>query len=446
MTSQRYATIILFLLFMSSTALTQSLKPILFKGATLIDGWNNVALTNTNVVIRGKSISLAGKAYSNIPPDGASVIDVSGKYIIPGLIDVHAQYRTVEDLKMMFLMGVTTANIIVSSPEQRREVERLQRDDSANIPELMVMYTMPMAQSSVEEDDRSAIDSLLRKLPRTEAEARAHIANMKENGINHVLLKYDDLQWCGDSQHHEEQVDTMALTVFMKEAKRQRLLVSIQTPKLRNAEVMLEVGAFSIVHGILDERLSSAVVSRMGSNNVYYVPTLTFFEYLANGPSIVQRLLGDSLFRRALPQATMMEYAAPQFRSGFYSTCTNNAYASDHLEIIYDNASAVIKDYIPVPVGSNLPTLPGIAYHIELENLVKAGLTPMQAILSASVFSSEYLGLRDKVGFVHLKFEADFLVLDKNPLEDIRNTTSISMIVKNGVLYDVQSLRENYRK
>ena len=99
---------------------------------------------------------------------------------------------------------------------------------------------------------------------------------------------------------------------------------------------------------------------------------------------------------------------------------------------------------IPIGAGTDTPLLisvPGYSLHAELEYLVRAGLSPLEALKSATVRPAEYFSLQDEMGTIDVGKKADFVLLDANPLDNIANTREISGVVSKGRFYSAASLR-----
>ena len=93
--------------------------------------------------------------------------------------------------------------------------------------------------------------------------------------------------------------------------------------------------------------------------------------------------------------------------------------------------------------GTDAPlplVMPGFSLHQELEVLVKAGLTPFEALRAATLIPAQYFKLDDKLGKIEEQMWADLVLLSKNPLEDIRNTRSIEAVIKDGIFYNVPEI------
>ena len=103
-----------------------------------------------------------------------------------------------------------------------------------------------------------------------------------------------------------------------------------------------------------------------------------------------------------------------------------------------------MKKYgVEIMAGTDTPLgcfTPGFSLHKELETLVEAGLTPLEALDSATVKPAQFFGVENQLGNIEVGMLADLVLLSKNPLKDIGNTRSIEMVVKEGELYDAQAL------
>jgi imidazolonepropionase-like amidohydrolase len=99
---------------------------------------------------------------------------------------------------------------------------------------------------------------------------------------------------------------------------------------------------------------------------------------------------------------------------------------------------------IPIGAGTDAPlglSVPGYSLHSELEMLVRAGLSPLEALQSATVRPAEYFSLQDEMGSIDVGKKADMVLLDANPLDDITNTKKISAVVTKGTLLTEEDLR-----
>ena len=119
--------------------------------------------------------------------------------------------------------------------------------------------------------------------------------------------------------------------------------------------------------------------------------------------------------------------------------------AREQFERAKQNLSQLAKSGVRIGLGSDhTPTrFPGYMEHRELELMVQAGLTPMQAIMAGTRNAAAHLGVLDWLGTLEPRKHADFVVLDENPLDDIRNTRKIRMVIKGGIPVARDSLLED---
>jgi imidazolonepropionase-like amidohydrolase len=307
--------------------------------------------------------------------------------------------------------------------EEGRQRSFQTKPDSTLSPEMY--FTAPVFGSTNTWDGKSTV---VNPHPSTPESARSAVRWLHAQKIPRFKILYD-----------EQQMDSTIVVALLDEARKVGISTSVQIANSRSAQTALDAGATMLVRGMYDERLGSSIIDNMIQRNTYYVSTLTRYESIAGGQTFFQHIISDSLFRLSLPQSVLHSLTLPDIPQEY--KIISPGFTSEHLKILYDNSGAIVKNYIPVPMGTDVPFLPGISAHVELENLVKAGLTPMQAIVSATAISAECLGMRKQVGFLSINYQADMLVLDRNPMEDIRNTRSISMVIKKGKIFYPKELR-----
>lgn len=418
-----------------TVVISQRQRPIVLEEATVIDSWNTGPITNCFIVIEGNKISYIGKRYEVEIPENAQKFNLKGKYVIPGLIDVESRFRTPEELRTLLSWGVTSANCSFESIEEGERFSQMTKVDSAQFPDIYV--TAPMFGSP-------GNDVVLNVKPKTPEDARAQVRLLHSKKISRFKIL------CNKKQTNEglpvEQLDSSVILALIDEAKKLGISTAIQTSSIKEAQMAIEAGVSILVGGIQDEQLGSSLIDEMVQRNTYYVSTLSRYEAFSDAKKFLNNILSDSLFRSTLTQSELTTYAQPEAVRLNDNRFPEFTVSPERLALVYGNSGAIVKHYIPVPMGTDVPSLPGISAHIELENLVKAGLTPMQAIVSATAISAECLGQRKNLGFLYMNYQADMLVLEKNPLEDIRNTRTISMIIKKGKIFTPKELREPVQK
>ncbi len=126
-------------------------------------------------------------------------------------------------------------------------------------------------------------------------------------------------------------------------------------------------------------------------------------------------------------------------RAKYWSNLPPEASRKKYVHLREKMITELWKAGVPLMAGSDSPQwflVSGFAIHDELENLTQSGLTPFGALQTATVHPARYLEIDKQKGTITAGKDADLLLLDKNPLDDIRNARTINSLFKNGILYD----------
>jgi len=170
---------------------------IVFRGGTLIDGTGAPARPNSLLVVSGGRIVSLGEAtpeeLSHLAA-GSQVIDVSGKWIIPGLIDAHVHAESDEDLRTMLRWGVTSVRLMAEDVAAARKlaVESSIRTDVPDVFPAAPIFTTKGGWW----DQGEPPDANVNRIPATPAEARDSVRKAKERGSSEIKLMLDDMAWC----------------------------------------------------------------------------------------------------------------------------------------------------------------------------------------------------------------------------------------------------------
>ena len=203
---------------------------------------------------------------------------------------------------------------------------------------------------------------------------------------------------------------------------------------LDDAKALLQRGLDVVAHSVRDQPVDARFIELMKVRNLPYIPTLALDEsqYIyAEHPAWMR----ERFFTAAVESSVLASWQTPEYAARMRisrSTPKNQA--------AFDMAMANVKTLrgagVTIAMGTDsgaMPTrIPGFAEHRELQLLVQAGLSPMEAIVAATRNSARVLGAQEDRGTLEVGKRADFLVLEKNPLEDIHNTTKINAIWHGG--------------
>jgi imidazolonepropionase-like amidohydrolase len=393
-----------------ATGVSAQSSAVAYTGATVWDGTGAPATANATIVVDGGRIMAVGAGAP--VPAGARTVSLAGKYVIPGLIETHGHVtgawapedvrdpveRVRGDLLLYARYGVTTVNSL--------------GDDTPTLA----------ARNAASPADARA--RLLASGPVVTASnasgARAAAVANADAGVNWLKLRVDDN--LGSSQ----KMPWEAVEAVMQVGRERGIPVATHMFYLEDAKRLLELGTSMIAHSVRDQDVDAALVGMLAQRRVCYVPTLvrevSTFVY-ADRPA----WFDDPFF---LAHAHRGEMAATE-DAGFRGRQRNAAapYGAA-LEQAQHNLRLLADAGVRVAFGTDAgPTarFPGYFEHLELGLMVDAGLTPEQALRSATGVAADCLGLTD-VGTLQAGKWADFLVLGENPLEDVSATHTLERV------------------
>jgi imidazolonepropionase-like amidohydrolase len=407
-------------------------------GATLINPAAAIPIANATIVIAGPRIAQAGPAASVKAPAGAEVIDATGKFVTPGLADMHnhlddgglsRQQNRVGNLGRLLAVGVTTVFNPSVSEGDFSKLKAATAPDSS--PYARFFGTGPGI--TAEGDQLGALSPK----PKTAAEAQAVVQRLKALNVDAIKVMRDDLTW--SSTRRMEPMSFEVLQAILDEAHRQGLKVYAHAPQLQRAKEALRAGVDGLLHGIIDETVDDEFLGLMKKNNASYVPTLAMFEDVADVAASARRqgAYWDQLGLQ--PAGVYQFFASAQGVQIFQTQLNNTSFAKERLPVLRANVKRVFDAGVPVVMGSDtgfFGVFLGAASQVEMELMVEAGLTPPQAIDAATINAARMIGREKEQGSLEAGKAADFLILDVNPREDIRSLRRIHRVVKGGVVYD----------
>jgi imidazolonepropionase-like amidohydrolase len=406
----------------------------------VIDGTGGTPLEDATVLIAGNRIVSIRPGTSAVPA-GAHVVDLHGDTVIPGLINAHGHLALISggqnsptsyteenvlaELRQYESYGVTAMLSLGLNRDLLYPIRTQQREGKQ---EGATVFT---ADRGIGVPDAApplpgAADQLYR--PATVAEARAAVDDMAKRHPDMVKIWVDSL---GKTKN------TMSPEIYravIQEAHQRHLRVAAHVYYLADAKLLVSAGVDVLAHSVRDKPVDQELIAAIKRRGVWYLPTLTVDEsfYLyAPHPGFMQL----DFFKSAVsPEALAM------LESDAYSqkvdqdpkTAQHKAdFAMDqqNLKTLYD---AGVRVGFGTDSGAMPTRIPGFSEHRELEDMVQAGLTPMQAIVCATRSNAMLLGIDATRGTLRAGKRADLIVLAANPLDDITNTRSIVTIYHDG--------------
>ncbi|SDF63876.1 amidohydrolase family protein [Dyella sp. 333MFSha] len=416
------------------------------RGARLLDGTGGPAREDVTMVIDGDRITMLGAGLRVKMPKDTTVVDYTGKTIIPGLISDHGHIGSVDgtrsgtpdlytrdnalrQLRQWRAYGVTTVTSLgVNNPDvfyPLRADLHAGKADGADLFGADRGIGVPngappakMMQVGPNQLDR----------PSTPDEARAAVDAAAERGTDIVKIWVDDFNGSLPVKMKPE-----IWHAVIDEAHAKHLRVAAHVYYLDDARQLVDAGVDILAHGVRDRPVDSAFVQAMKQHGTWYIATLDLNEaaYIyARHPA----WMDQPFFTHAVQPALARQFADTAWRDRVQndgSTRTNEEALQTNLKNLKTLYDAGVRIGFGTDAGAMPLRIPGFAEHRELALMVDAGLTPMQAIQIATQRAAELLGLDDR-GVLARGKRADFIVLDADPSGDIEATTKISAVWQRG--------------
>lgn len=407
-------------------------------GATVIDGRGGGPIENSVIVIRGERIEqVAPKGLASVPSQ-AETIDVSGKFVIAGLGDAHNHIDMdgygmepgptdhKARLGKMLGWGFTT----IFDPGTR---------EMDLFPELKVLGQgksrfsryFGVGRGFAAKGGYGQVNAFRPDSPK---QAREMVREMKADGVDAIKIYYSDLIYV--QREGLPVLEDGLMAAIIDETHENGLKVYVHAPVLHYAKKALRAGVDGLVHGILSEPVDEEFIALMRRNQAIYIPTFAAFDSIANLGRWVQKAkLFDE--QNAIPSEVYELGLDENTQEAWEMQWDNLVYMKSRLPVLRTNLKKVWDAGITVVCGADLAgAMMGVSSQMELVEMVNAGLTPEQAIQTATINVARMLGRESEQGTVEAGKLADLLILDANPLLDISNIRYIHRVVLGGTIFD----------
>lgn len=401
-------------------------------GATVFDGTR--AIPDATVLISRDRVVRVGRAIP-LPPD-IDVVDGRGRFVIPGLIDVHQHLgQSLEErttnLARMLGFGYTT----VFDPFTSMANFAVLKARSAAPDSPRYLSTGPMLGSPGGWGDFGLEETETVTGPEHAFEV---VDQLADAGVDAIKAANDDWFW-GRFPLGTMPVDTQVAIVAA--ARRRGLKVFFHAPAKRLAAQALEAGAAGLLHGVLDEPVDQDFLRLLRRTGASYVSTTIIFEVFGDLVGTVGRQ--QAYDRRGLvPAATYDALRGPEAIAAVEST-VDPAVMRSLLTNLRANVVPVSRNGTNVAFGSDggsFGEAPGIASQFELVLNVEAGLTPREVLRGATAGAAQMLGRHD-LGCLAPGRLADLVILSADPLADLTNLHLVDDVVRGGRLFHAADLR-----
>jgi len=390
---------------------------IAFVGGTIIDGTDAEPLPDSVLVVTDGRVRSVGPRAAVSIPEGADVIDVSGKYLMPGMINAHGhvgatvgldangEYSTENLMRQLGLYaryGITTVNSLGGDEAAGFALRNEQYRSSLQRARLFV------AGSVIAGADEQAI--------------RDQVNRNADMGANFIKTRIDD------NLGATQKMSRPLFDALVEQAHMRRLPVAVHLFYLDDAKYMLEVGADLIAHSIRDLPVDREFIATVAEQGVCYIPTLTrevsTFVY-----EDVPEFFSDPYFLKEADPQVLAQLQTPERMSRMANSRAAQAYKAG-LEVALANVGALHAADIPIAMGTDTgppARFQGYFEHMELQLMADAGMSPLDVIRSATGVAADCIGMSD-IGTLEPGRWADFSILTANPAIDIANTKTIETV------------------
>jgi imidazolonepropionase-like amidohydrolase len=460
------------LLLTSSTAIAQSTALV---GATVVDGTGRPGIANAVVVVNGDRLACVGTAAQCPVPAGATRVDVTGRFVTPGLVDAHVHFsqtgwvdgrpdglsapavypypETARALRAnparwyrsYLCSGVTAVYDVGGHPWTTALPAQAERDSMAPHVRAAGPLLTHAPRTALRVDDE-----IYTFLPMaTSADARTSVATLKAMGASAVKVWY-----LAPSAAQQDELDARLAEVGAA-ARAAGLDLIVHATELRGAKAALKAGAAMLVHSVEDEPLDDEFMSLLQTTRAVYAPTLVVHRnavhafasiilgtrYPIDDPgrcvdsSTVAKTTRVAPLRALIPDFTR---ASERVLRGLDEAEVRGAVRADNLRRVRAAGATIV---VATDAGNPL-TFHGASIFSELEAMQAAGLSAADIVVMATRNGAQAMGRLKDFGTLEAGKLADLLVLAEDPRADVRAFRSLTHVMRGGRLYQQAALAQ----
>lgn len=379
---------------------------VVYEGARLLVGDGSV-IENAVFSVEGGRFVAVGPAGQVSAPEGATRVDISGKTVMPAIVDAHVHLNTsrdalIDDLRHRTYFGVGAA---ISMGSDVDDVPLAVRDE--DIPDIARF--------------RSAGTGFARPEPGRREVHWVNTVDEALQGVQEEIARNVDMIkiWVDDRGGQFEKLTPELYGAIIDEAHANGLRVAAHIFELEDAKGLLQAGIDYFAHGVRDRDIDDE-----------------FMALIAEHPDTV---LIPNLPERGVPMdVSWLEGSIPDSEYAALQVIEANPETQEAFGIQARNLNRLNEVGMTIAMGTDGNS--AWAPHTEMENMVVAGMSPGEVIVAATRNAADVLGIED-IGTVAAGKSADFIVLEGNPLEDIKNTRLIDAVYIRGMEVDREALR-----
>ena len=390
---------------------------------------SQILYDQTIIIEEGKIISIS-KSTNQIP-NNIEVIDAQGKYIMPGLVDMHTHLFDKSDLRLYLANGVTTVRNMMGFSMHLKWKQQIKEGKFAGA----TLYTgSPTLNKG---DNAGPFHKKIKKAEKVEKVVRKYA----ESGYDFIKI-YDGL-------------DNETLDAIISEAKKHNMPVAGHLPYDIEFDELIQKDILSfehveellqaVMHNKYSEKEMRVIAQKIKANNIYITPTLSAYYNILQATVQKEAFLkrDSTVFinpvLRFIGRKQLKEYVEKEDNSNVILKYKILQYI---LKVLNEEGVMLL---LGTDCGPNL-TLPGFSLIEEIELGVKSGVSRYDMLLSGTLNAAKALGIEEQSGSVSVGKTADLILLNQNPLESTTTLKNPHAVIKNGVMYDEKALLEMIEK
>ncbi|MCP2599184.1 CIA30 family protein [Candidatus Aminicenantes bacterium AC-335-B20] len=404
-----------------STTKSNLSDSFVIKNVRIFDG-EKVIPEGSVIIINGKINAVGKKIFI---PESAQIIEGKGKTLLPGLIDSHVHIINTQALEQCLIFGVTTVIDMFMDVNLMKTIKEKQKSGQAqNMAYLISAGTLATAPGAHGTEYGINIPTLSKP-----EEASAFVKSRIAEGSDFIKIIYEE----GKSSRS---LKLSTVSALIKSAHKNGKIAVVHAATLKNCIDVIKSGANGLAHIYFNNAYNPHFGRLMAKHEAFIIPTLAVIEGM-NGISDVQSLVKDT---------NISPYLTPKdikFLTAKIAKELTSKEKKSKIEIIKKVIRQLKENHVPILAGTDAPNLTttfGASLHHELELLVKAGLTPLEALKSATLLPAKEFGIKGR-GAIKPGAIADLILVDGDPIKNIKVTRRIVAIWKEGKRVD----REKYR-
>ncbi len=364
--------------------------------ANVVDVRGGTIVHDAMVVVRDGGIVSVG--HGTVPA-GAMVVDLRGKYLVPGLMDAHTHLDNLAAARRALETGVTTVRSASVGSFRDVAIREMSRAGYIAGPDMLAagLFVTPNLEDAVLADP--TIGNLISGV-RGEARLRQLVRANLAHGVDVIKTRGTERAGRPETDPRQQVYTEAELTAVVSEAAAKGVPVLAHAHGDEGAYAAVRAGVRSIEHGTY---LSDSTLALMKAKGTYFVPTYS----------------------------TLIDLLEP---GGDYDDPVTRVRAMHMIPRAEETIAKARQLGIRIAAGADVSYTPQSITRIahEVANFVKLGMTPLEALRSATTVTAELFGIESKTGAIEPGLEADLIVVERNPLDNIRTLQDVLLVMSNG--------------